>query len=214
MNIHEYQAKDIFRAVRDSRSARRRGQPRPMRRSAIARALRHRRRRESPGARRRTRQGGRRQARASTPAEARAPRRQILGMQIKGLTVPKVLVTPAADIASEAYVGIIVDRASEARGVHGESGRRHRHRRGGGDDAGARSCALPVDPRYGLLPFEAIATRLLPVQGHREAGARGGEDHATALRRRSSTSGASLAEINPLVVDAGRRCCSRSMRRW
>jgi succinyl-CoA synthetase beta subunit len=34
-------------------------------------------------------------------------------MKIKGLTVEKVLVAPAEDIASEAYVGIIVDRASK-----------------------------------------------------------------------------------------------------
>jgi succinyl-CoA synthetase beta subunit len=40
-------------------------------------------------------------------------RRRILGMEIKGLPVEKVLVAPAEDIASEAYVGIIVDRASK-----------------------------------------------------------------------------------------------------
>jgi len=37
----------------------------------------------------------------------------ILGMDIKGLIVKKVLVTEAVDIASECYVGIILDRASK-----------------------------------------------------------------------------------------------------
>ena len=50
---------------------------------------------------------------AETPAEARAVAEQILGMTIKGLTVEKVLVAPAANIASESYVGIIVDRESQ-----------------------------------------------------------------------------------------------------
>jgi succinyl-CoA synthetase beta subunit len=38
---------------------------------------------------------------------------QILGMDIKGLTVKKVLVTEAVNIESECYVGIILDRASK-----------------------------------------------------------------------------------------------------
>ena len=42
-----------------------------------------------------------------TPADAKEKATAILGMQIKGLTVEKVLVTVAADIASEAYVGIM-----------------------------------------------------------------------------------------------------------
>ena len=47
---------------------------------------------------------------AKTPAEARAHAERILGMSIKGLVVTRVLVAQAADIASESYVGIIVDR--------------------------------------------------------------------------------------------------------
>ena len=50
---------------------------------------------------------------AATPAEAAEIASHILGMQIKGLTVHKVLVVPAADIASEAYVGLILDRESQ-----------------------------------------------------------------------------------------------------
>ena len=50
---------------------------------------------------------------ATSPAEARVKAGAILGMTIKGLTVAKVLVAPAEEIASEAYVGIIVDRVSK-----------------------------------------------------------------------------------------------------
>src|SRR5690606_18278775 len=51
---------------------------------------------------------------AKTAEEARSHASNILGMQIKGLTVEQVLVTPAEDIASEAYVGVLVDRKSQA----------------------------------------------------------------------------------------------------
>ena len=37
----------------------------------------------------------------------------ILGMDIKGLTVKKVLITEAVDITSECYVGIIIDRTAK-----------------------------------------------------------------------------------------------------
>ena len=50
---------------------------------------------------------------AKTPAEAKEIAKAILALHIKGLPVQKVLVTPAADIATEAYVGIILDRASK-----------------------------------------------------------------------------------------------------
>src|SRR5512138_153831 len=50
---------------------------------------------------------------AKTPAEAREHAGRILGMTIKGLVVQKVLVVPAAEIASESYVGLILDRESQ-----------------------------------------------------------------------------------------------------
>ena len=75
-------------------------------------------------------------------------------MKIKGLTVHKVLVTAAADIASEAYVGIILDRAakkpvfmvSPAGGIDIE-------------EVAAKTpekiLKLPIDTRYGLQPYQA-----------------------------------------------------------
>jgi succinyl-CoA synthetase beta subunit len=48
---------------------------------------------------------------AGDPDEAEQVAHQILGMNIKGLTVKKVLVDEAADIAKEIYLGIVIDRA-------------------------------------------------------------------------------------------------------
>ncbi|MGC9337380.1 MAG: ADP-forming succinate--CoA ligase subunit beta [Candidatus Cloacimonadia bacterium] len=51
---------------------------------------------------------------AKTPAEAEKISSQILGMNIKGLTVEKVLLSEAVDIESEYYVGITNDRNSKS----------------------------------------------------------------------------------------------------
>jgi succinyl-CoA synthetase beta subunit len=49
---------------------------------------------------------------AKTPAEARAGAEAILGMDIKGLTVHRVLVDPGAQIEEEYYVSYLLDRAN------------------------------------------------------------------------------------------------------
>jgi succinyl-CoA synthetase beta subunit len=51
---------------------------------------------------------------AKNPEEAREAAEKILGMDIKGSTVRKVLVEKGANIAKEAYLGIIVDRAEKS----------------------------------------------------------------------------------------------------
>jgi succinyl-CoA synthetase beta subunit len=51
---------------------------------------------------------------AATPEEAKARATDILGMDIKGHTVYKVLVTEASDIADEYYVSFLLDRADRA----------------------------------------------------------------------------------------------------
>src|SRR5262245_36503477 len=91
-----------------------------------------------------------------TPAEAADHASRILGMSIKGLTVEKVLVVPAADIASESYVGLIMDRETQ-RPVFMVSSA------GGIDieEVAAKSpekiVRLPVDPTYGLFPHQALS---------------------------------------------------------
>jgi succinyl-CoA synthetase beta subunit len=49
---------------------------------------------------------------AETPQDAVARAGDILGMEIKGLTVHRVLVAPAADIKDEYYFSFLVDRAN------------------------------------------------------------------------------------------------------
>jgi succinyl-CoA synthetase beta subunit len=49
---------------------------------------------------------------AKTPADARAHAEQILGMDIKGHTVRRVLVDPGADIQQEYYVSYLLDRSN------------------------------------------------------------------------------------------------------
>jgi len=51
---------------------------------------------------------------ADTPDEAARAAEAILGMSIKGITVRTVLVAPAASIAKEFYLGLILDRAAKA----------------------------------------------------------------------------------------------------
>ena len=49
---------------------------------------------------------------AEDPQDAVAKAREILGMDIKGHTVHRVLIAPAADIAEEYYFSFLVDRAN------------------------------------------------------------------------------------------------------
>src|SRR5919204_3649650 len=50
---------------------------------------------------------------ASSPEETRQAASQILGMQIKGLTVEKVLVEQAISMQAEYYLGITLDRDAQ-----------------------------------------------------------------------------------------------------
>jgi succinyl-CoA synthetase beta subunit len=112
MDLHEYQAKERFRAA---------GIPVPPGEVAHSAAEAEALAKQYGGTvviKAQVHAGGRGKAGgvrlAKTPAEARGYAENILGMQIKGLTVEKVLVTPAAEIATEAYVGVLIDRAKQA----------------------------------------------------------------------------------------------------
>ena len=134
---------------------------------------------------------------AKTASEARQHAERILGMTIKGLTVERVLVVPAEEIASESYVGVIVDRASQ-RPVMMVSP-------AGGVDIEEVAAKTPdkifrepIDPPYGLLMHQAMALafRLYgDLSAVRQA--------ATIMRqlyRAFLDAGGSLAEINPLIT--------------
>ena len=134
---------------------------------------------------------------AKTAAEAEAVAGKILGMTIKGLTVQKVLIVPAADIASESYVGIIVDRNTQRPVLMVSAA--------GGIDIEEVAAKTPekihrlaVDPRYGLLAHQALTLGFALYQD--VAQARAAADIMQKLYRAAYDVGASLAEINPLVT--------------
>ncbi|HTI03737.1 MAG TPA: ADP-forming succinate--CoA ligase subunit beta [Gemmatimonadales bacterium] len=195
MNLHEYQARDILR---------RHGIPVPPGEVATtpaeARAI-----AERLGGRvvvkAQVHAGGRGKAGgvklAKTAAEAETHAKAIIGMTIKGLTVHKVLIAPAAEIASESYVGIIVDRASQRPVLMVSPA--------GGIDIEEVAAKTPekihrlaVDPRYGLLPHQALALGFALYSDVKQA--RAAADIMQKLYATVYDVGASLAEINPLVT--------------
>jgi succinyl-CoA synthetase beta subunit len=136
---------------------------------------------------------------AQNPTEAREVAGRILGMDIKGLTVEKVLVTPALDIKEEYYIGVTLDRASQAPVVIVSAA--------GGIDIEEVAEKEPekiirhvVDVRWGLLPMQA--RQLLARAGVPSVVvARGGAILSTLVRAFMETD-ATLAEINPLALTA------------
>ncbi len=195
MNLHEYQARDILRrhgipvpagevatTAEEARAiAARLGGP------VVVKAQVH--------AGGRGKAGGVRLAR--DPAQAAAHAAAILGMTIKGLPVRRVLVAPAVEIAAESYVGLLVDRATQrpllmvspAGGIDIE-------------EVAARTperiYRLAVDPRYGLLPHQALG---LGFKLYRRLDqARAAAEIMQKLYAAFYAVGASLAEINPLAT--------------
>ena len=195
MNLHEYQARELLRAAGIPMPA---GEvaSTPEEAEAIARRL------GGPVVvKAQVHAGGRGKAGgvklAKDAALALEHARTILGMTIKGLPVRKVLVVPAADIASESYVGLIMDRESQ-RPVFMVSA-------AGGVDieevaatAPGKIVRLAVDPRYGLLPHQALGLGLALYRDY--APARAAADIMRQLYGVFTANGASLAEINPLVT--------------
>ncbi len=139
---------------------------------------------------------------AKTPAEAREKASQILGMDIKGETVKKVLITEAVDIAHEIYVAVIMDRRAQKPLVMGSAD--------GGVEIEVTAKENPsaiqrvwVDPLYGVHPF---AARRLAMALARDAElAKPMADIIEKLYTLYDEVDASLAEINPLVVTTDRR---------
>ena len=194
MNLHEYQAKELFRAagmaVNPGEVARDPGAVRALAEGyggpAVVKAQVH-----SGG---RGKAGGVKLAR--TPAEAEDHARAILGMTINGLVVHEVLVSPIEDIASEAYVGVLVDREGQCPVfmVSAEGGVDIEEVAETNPDAILR---LRVDPRYGLLPHQAYG---LAASLYGDAAlARQGARVIARLYDVFVANGASMAEINPLI---------------
>ncbi|MEA2523650.1 MAG: succinyl-CoA synthetase beta subunit [Thermomicrobiales bacterium] len=137
---------------------------------------------------------------AHSPAEARAVAEQILGMDIRGRTVHKVLVVPGVAIAQEFYLGVVLDRpkrrvsvmASAEGGVDIEEVARERPE---------KIVRTVVDPFLGFQAFEARAMAFeLGIAADKVAGfaAIGQKLFETYVKE-----DATLVEINPLVLTEG-----------
>lgn len=134
---------------------------------------------------------------ADHPDEVERVADQILGMNIKGLTVKKVLVDEAADIDTEIYLGIVIDRAkrrpvmmaSAEGGVEIEEVARA---------TPERIFTIVIDPFLGLQPFQGRELAFgigLPKELVRDF-----VKIAQGLYEAFLRCDASLAEINPLVI--------------
>ncbi len=196
MKIHEYQAKEIFRSA---------GIPVPQGKVAttvqdavaIADEL-----NRPVMVKAQVHVGGRGKAGGVQYAEnleaAKIWSQRILGMDIKGLTVKKILITEAVDITSETYLGIILDRATKMPTIMISAA--------GGVDIEEVAAKTPekihklsVNPRVGLHPYQA---RELAYGVFRDISlVRQVADIIMKLYDVFWKVDASLVEINPLITN-------------
>lgn len=141
---------------------------------------------------------------AASPEEAVEHAGEILGMQLvthqtgpEGQTVRSVLIESQADIASELYLGITLDRALGKPVIMASA-------QGGMDIeevAASDPQAIvrqPVDPHLGLQPFQA--RRVVSGLGLGGGSAKQATKLLAGLVRAYLETDASLVEINPLMV--------------
>jgi succinyl-CoA synthetase beta subunit len=200
MNLHEYQSKQIFAKY---------GVPIPKGRVASA-ADEARHIAEELGGRvvikSQVLVGGRGKAGgirlAKSPKEAAELATLVLGMEIKGLPVRKILIDEAVGIAKEIYLSITNDRAARRPVMMASAA--------GGVDIEEVAAQTPgkiirvhIDPLLGLRDYQArdIAVSIdLPREYWRQFG-----EIASALWRVYQENDATLAEINPLVITSDKR---------
>ena len=134
---------------------------------------------------------------AKTPAEAYEVARQILGMDIKGLKVQKVLVEQGLAIAKEYYLGMILDRENKRILVMVSA-------EGGIDIEEAaektpeKIAKITINPALGLADYQI--RHLCYAGGIDRTLVKEVTKFLRALYEAFIKSDASLAEINPLVV--------------
>ena len=134
---------------------------------------------------------------ANNPDQAEELATKILGMEIKGLPVRKVLVDEAADIKHEIYLGVTNDRAARKPVIMASSA-------GGVDieevarETPEKIIRVHVDPLLGLRDYQSrdLAAGIdLPRDHWRVFG-----KICTGLWKAYLATDASLAELNPLVI--------------
>jgi succinyl-CoA synthetase beta subunit len=194
MKIHEYQAKEIFAAF-GIPVPRERVAANPAEAAMLAPEL------GMPVAIKaqvlvggRGKAGGVKRVEKADQVEAAAS--SIIGMDIKGLRVNKVLVSECVDIKGEAYVGIIIDRATRAPVLMASAA--------GGVEIEEVARVTPekilkvgIDPAAGLLSFQARNVGMA-LYGDAKF-AREFAGIAQKLYRIFLAKDCSLIEINPLV---------------
>jgi succinyl-CoA synthetase beta subunit len=133
---------------------------------------------------------------AGSGVEAEQVAGAILGMDIKGMTVRKVLIGPAAEIVKEFYLAAVLDRAERGILLMGsaEGGVEIETVAEKNPDAIIR---LHADPNLGLLPFQARQLAFaMGLGGHLKDAVRIATGLVTTMRAYD----ADLVEINPLAI--------------
>jgi succinyl-CoA synthetase beta subunit len=134
---------------------------------------------------------------ADNPADAEQKADQILGMDIKGLTVEQVLIDPVSNIATEIYLGVTNDRAAGLPVImaSAEGGVEIEQVAADNPDAIIRE---HINPFLGLRDYQArsLASGIELPREHWKAFTK----IARGLFQCYIASDAVLAEINPLVI--------------
>jgi succinyl-CoA synthetase beta subunit len=133
---------------------------------------------------------------AGSRDEAEHVANAILGMDIKGMTVRKVLIGPAADIVKEFYLAAVLDRAERGILLMGSAE--------GGVEIETVAETNPeaiirqhADPSLGLLPFQARELAFaMGLGAHLKDAVRIATGLVTTMRAYD----ADLVEINPLAI--------------
>lgn len=133
---------------------------------------------------------------ASSPEEAETVASRILGMDIKGITVRRVLVAPAAEIVRELYLAAVLDRSAKRILMMGSAE--------GGVEIEALAETNPeaiirlhAHPHLGLLDWQARQLAFaLGLGDHLKAAVQ----IAKGLHKVMIDNDADLVEINPLAI--------------
>ncbi|APC33878.1 MULTISPECIES: ADP-forming succinate--CoA ligase subunit beta [Nocardiopsis] len=134
---------------------------------------------------------------AEGPEDAQAKAEQILGMDIKGHTVHRVLVEEASDIAEEYYFSFLLDRANRTflSICSAEGGMDIEEVAETNPDAVAK---FPVDALTGAPA--SIAAEIVKAGKLPEAAAEGATEVITKLWDAFVGKDATLVEVNPLIL--------------
>ena len=133
----------------------------------------------------------------SSPEEAKEAAERIIGMDIKGKHVEKLLVEEAVDIQNELYVGVTTDRG-EGRAVTMVSSRGGVNIEEVAEEDPDAIARTHVDPAYDLRPFEA--REVVYGAGVPQDAARDVTGVLSTLYTLWDERDADDAEINPLVL--------------